>query len=335
MYTQLDSYIGEGVVGGSVMRFDDEGVRTGRLVIRVLRRARGERMPPVEPIDKSFVADWRQLRRWGLSEERLPPGTELVFREPTVWQRYRMIVLLTLGVVSAELLLIGRLLLERRRRKRAQFAAEEQQRRVEETRRQVAHLGRAALVGELAATMSHDLRQPLAAIRINAQAGAKIAARDTGQLDDEEREICRELFDEIVADDVLASNIITRVRALVRREELPQQPVDLNEICRTSARLLRYDALTRRTGINLSLDPALPAVTGDPIQFQQVVLNLVLNALEASVASTNPQVVLSTFARGEEVEVAVSDNGPDYRRMFNNISSSRSSPPSHKAWAWV
>jgi two-component system sensor kinase FixL len=171
-------------------------------------------------------------------------------------------------------------------------------------------MGRAALVGELAATMSHDPRQPLAAIRINAQAGAKIAARDTGQLDDEEREICRELFDEIVADDVLASNIITRVLALVRGEELPQQPVDLNEICRTSARLLRYDALTRNTGINLSLDPALPAVTGDPIQFQQVVLNLVLNALEASVTSTNPQVVLSTFARGEEVEVAVSDNGP-------------------------
>ena len=310
MYTQLGSYLGEGVVGGSVLRFDDEAIRTGRLVVRVLRRRPGERMPPVELIANSFVADWRQLRRWGLSEARLPPGTELVFREPTLWQQYRMVVLLTLGVIGAELLLIGSLLVERRRRKRAQSAAKEQQRRVEETRRQVAHMGRVALVGELAATMSHDLRQPLAAIRINAQAGAKIAARDAGQLDDEEREICRELFDEIVADDVLASNIITRVRALVRREELPQQAVDLNEICRTSARLLRYDALTRHTGINLSLDPALPAVTGDPIQFQQVVLNLILNALEASVASTNPQVVLSTVARGEEVEVAVSDNGP-------------------------
>ena len=194
-------------------------------------------MPPVESIDSQFVADWRQLRRWGLSEERLPPGTELVFREPTLWQRYRMVVLLTLGVVSAELLLIGSLLLERRRRKRAQFVAEEQQRRVGETRRQVAHMGRVALVGELAATMSHELRQPLAAIRANAQTGAKIVMGDMGQFGEEERELCGEIFSAIVADDALASDIITRVRALVRREELPQQPVDLNEICRTSARL--------------------------------------------------------------------------------------------------
>jgi len=310
VYTQLASYVGEGVVGGSVLRFDDEAVRTARLVVRVLRRRPGERMPPVELMANSFVADWRQLRRWGLSERRLPPGTELLFREPTLWQRYRMMVLLTLGVMGAELLLIGALLVERRRRKRAQFLAEEQQRQADETRRQVAHMGRVALVGELAATMSHDLRQPLTAIRMNAEAGAKIVARDTGQLGDEEREICREIFTEIAADDVLASDIITRVRALVRREESPQQPVDLNEICRTAARVLQHDALTRHAEITLALDPHLPTVTGDPIQLQQVVLNLVVNALDASEASTHPQVAVSTAARGEEVEVAVRDNGP-------------------------
>ena len=310
MYVQLGSYVGEGVVGGSVLRFDDEAVRTGRLVVRVLRRRPGERMPPVEPIAKSFVADWRQLQRWGLSEARLPPGTELVFREPTLWQRYRTVVLLTLGVIGAESLLLGSLLAERRRRKRAQLVAEEQQRRADETRRQVAHMGRVALVGELTATMSHELRQPLAAIRMNAEAGAKIVARDTGQFSDDEREVCGEIFSEIVADDVLASDIITRVRALVRREELPQQPVDLNEICRTSARLVQYDALTRHAEITLALDPGLPTVTGDPVQLQQVVLNLIVNALDASAGSTNPQVTISTVARGEDAEVAVRDNGP-------------------------
>jgi signal transduction histidine kinase len=310
MYTQLGSYVDEGVVGGSVLRFDDEGLRTGRLVIRVLRRRAGERMPPVEPIAKSFVADWRQLRRWGLSEKRLPPGTEVVFREPTLWQRHRTVVLVTLGVIIAELLLTGSLLAERRQRKRAQAVAEEQQRRADETRRHVAHMGRVALVGELAATMSHELRQPLAAIRANAETGARLLTRRTGQFGEDERGLCEEIFSEIVADDLLASDIITRVRALVRKEELPQQPVDLNEVCRTSERLVHHDALTRGIDIILSLDPRILPVTGDPIQLQQVVLNLMLNALDACVVSMHPRIVVGTVARGDEVEVSVRDNGP-------------------------
>ena len=310
MYTQLGSYVDEGVVGGSVLRFDDEGLRTGRLVVRVLRRRAGERMPPVEPIAKSFVADWRQLRRWGLSEKRLPPGTEVVFREPTLWERHRAVVLVALGVIIAELLLTGGLLAERRQRKRAQAMAEEQHRRADETRRHVAHMGRVALVGELAATMSHELRQPLAAIRANAETGARLLTRSTGQFGEDERGLCEEIFSEIVADDLLASDIITRVRALVRKEELPQQPVDLNEVCRTSERLVQHDALTRGIDIILSLDPRIPPVTGDPIQLQQVVLNLILNALDACAVSTNPRIVVGTLARGHEVEVSVRDNGP-------------------------
>ncbi|MFL5502154.1 MAG: ATP-binding protein, partial [Gemmatimonadaceae bacterium] len=309
MYTQLWSYISEGVVGGSVVRFDDEGFLTGQLVVRVLRRRPGEPMPPVEPIAKKFVADSRQLRRWGLSEAMLPPNTEVMFREPTLWQRYRTVVLLTLGIIAAELLLIGALLLERRRRRRAQIAAEEEQDRTDETRRQITRDGRVTLVGELSATMSHELRQPLAAILNNAEAGARVVKRNTGQLVADERELCAEIFSAIIADDALASDIISRVRAMVRREELPQQLVDLNEMCRASARVLQYDARNRRAEITLSLDPQLPVVTGDPVQFQQVVLNLISNALDAAAGTPDPHVVVSTVARDEEVEIAVRDNG--------------------------
>jgi signal transduction histidine kinase len=313
IYTQLASYLGEGFLGGSVVRFDDEGVRTARLVGRVLRRRPGDAMPPVEPTAKTFAVDWRQLRRFGLSEALLPPGTELVFQEPTMWQRYRVILVVSVAVISAELFLTISLLLERRRRKHAQFLAEEQLQRAEETRRQVAHMGRVALVGELAATIAHELRQPLAAIRANAETGVKLIALHSQHFGDEDLELCGEIFSSIVADDVLASDIITRVRALVRREELPQRLVDLNETCRTSARLLQYDAHTRHVQITLALDPELPGVTGDPVQFQQVVLNLMMNALEASAVAAHPHVVVTSAARDDAVELEVRDNGPGFQ----------------------
>jgi signal transduction histidine kinase len=237
----------------------------------------------------------------------------VAFRELTPWQRYRAVFLITFAVIGAELILISRLLLERRHRKGAQLAAEEQQRRAEETRRQVAHMGRVALVGELAATIAHELRQPLAAIRANAETGVKLVALHSDHFGDEDVEMCGEIFSAIVADDALASDIITRVRALVRREELPQRRVDLNDICRTAARLLQYDAQTRHAQITLSLEPGLPPVTGDPIQFQQVVLNLTMNALEASAATPNPHVVVLTAARGNDVEIEVRDSGPGFQ----------------------
>jgi len=302
MYAQVYSYVGEGVVGGFVTSFDDEGLRTGQLIVRVLRRS-GDPMPAVEPVANTFVVDARQLRRWGMSDKRLPAGTQLLFQEETPWRRYRVAIFLTLGVIGAELALIGLLLLERRRRQRAQHLAEEAQ-------RQLAHMGRVAVVGELMATIAHELRQPLTAIRANAQSGVKVVARGVGHLGDDDRPVCREIFSDIIADNERASDIITRVHALLRHEELPQRPVDLNEICRTAARLLKLDAVYRQAEIVLSLDPNPPVVTGDPIQLQQVVLNLALNALDAAMSSGRPRVGIGTVARDDEIEIIVHDNGP-------------------------
>jgi len=506
MYTQLGSYVGEGMVGGSVLKFDDEGARTGQLILRVLGRRPNDAMPPVELLDKTFVADWRALRRWELDERRLPAGTEVLFREPSLWARYRMAVLITLAVIALQLTLIALLLVERQRRKRAQLELRERsayeqtiarlttdavrhapeeapqaledalshiaeyagasaatlvqcpetalgapvrlawaapingkhppavasssghsrngsrleiplvadgtrigtlelhrdegggwpatlirrldsageviasamarsravrtvkrgeelnravlasistqiailddngtiirvneawrrvsadspldaardgfvgvsyleecrraeqrgcddarviregieavlqrrvwpfryeyhapepsprwyelfvdrlqlseggaivthfditdrrlaERRADETRRQVAHMGRMALVGELAATISHELRQPLAAIRVNAEAGAHILASTPSDTVE-----AREIFQSIVADDVRAVELIEGVRKLLRNEEVAATVVDLNQVCRDALRLLQHDAVLR------------------------------------------------------------------------------------------
>ena len=325
LYAQLGNYVGEGVVGGFVMRFDEEGMRTGRLIVRVLRRGPGERMPPVEAITNSFVADWRQLARWGLSEKRLPRGTDVLFREPTPWQRYRTVVLLTLGLIAAESLLIGLLLLERRRRKRAQSRVAEQERLADEARRQVAHMGRVALVGELAATISHELRQPLAAIRANAEAGALLMVRASAETSD-----AREIFRSIVADDVRAVQVIDSVRHLLQKDKPVVATIDLNSVCQEAIRLLQHDADLKRTRLELDLASTSPLVVGDPVQLQQVVLNLVLNGLEAASASRKERtVVVSTESHADHVDVRVRDSGSGLssavrRRLFESFFSTKS-----------
>jgi signal transduction histidine kinase len=306
IYVQLREYVGEGVVGGSVIAMADEADRTGRLIVHVLRRRPGDPMPPLEPVIRGFVADWRQLRRWGLSEARLPPGTALLFREQTLWQRYRTVVLLTVGVIGAEFALIGSLLLERRRRKRAQMILEDEQRRAEEARLQVAHLGRAALVGELAATLSHELRQPLAAIRTNAEAGDQLLARASGDPAE-----ARAIFQSIVSDDIRAVHVIESVRKLLRKDQPVVATIDLNQVCQEAASLLHHDAARRKTRLELCLASTAPMVTGDPVQLQQVVLNLMLNGLDAaSMSQTDRYVAVHTESCDGHVELLVHDSGP-------------------------
>jgi signal transduction histidine kinase len=180
------------------------------------------------------------------------------------------------------------------------------ERQAEETRRQVAHMGRMALVGELAATISHELRQPLAAIRVNAEAGAQLLTRTPADTEE-----AREIFRNIVSDDARAVELIEGVRKLLRKEELVATTVDLNEICRDAVRLLEHDAVLRNTRLELSLAADPPMVAGDRVQLQQVVLNLALNGLEAaSVSSTERSVVVRTELATDHADLVVHDSGP-------------------------
>jgi len=179
------------------------------------------------------------------------------------------------------------------------------ERRADETRRQVAHMGRMALVGELAATISHELRQPLAAIRVNAEAGAHILASTPSDTVE-----AREIFQSIVADDVRAVELIEGVRKLLRNEEVAATVVDLNQVCRDALRLLQHDAVLRGVRLELVLASASPLVSGDRVQLQQVVLNLALNGLEAAAAgATDRRVLVATECAADHVELLVHDSG--------------------------
>jgi signal transduction histidine kinase len=299
VYGILRNWLGDGVVGGVVMDFGDDGARTGRMLVQVLDRASSEPLPPSEVARPARLVDWRALQRWGLSEGPLPPGTEVLFRTPTVWERYRTLFLAIAAVVALQSVLIAGLLVERRRRIRAL-------RMVEESKDQLAHIARVATVGELTAAISHELRQPLAAIRAQAEAGAMLLERTPSDVNE-----ARVAFRDIIDDDLRAVEVLDHIRALLSKGESVTASVDLNAICKRAAELLVYDAARRDVRLRLSLEPMLPRVTGDAVQLQQVVLNLVLNAMDAAQASPRPpEVVLGTSARSGEVELFVRDTGP-------------------------
>ncbi|MGA9921830.1 MAG: PAS domain-containing protein, partial [Isosphaeraceae bacterium] len=190
---------------------------------------------------------------------------------------------------------------------------------------ELAHANRISMMGELAATLAHELNQPMTAIMSNAQAATRFLDRSSPDLD-EVREILREIAEE----DARAGEVIRRMRTLVKKERASFQPLDLNEILHEVVWLLRNDAMIRKVGIELQLDPDLPAVGGDRIQLQQVVMNLLLNAFDAigESSSENRTVLVETSQHDAEIQVTVRDSGagitPDtLERLFQPFNTSK------------
>ncbi len=147
---------------------------------------------------------------------------------------------------------------------------------VQRTRQELAHVGRVSTVGELTASLAHELYQPLTAIMTNAQAARRMLAAakpDVAQI--------HLILSDIVNDDRRASDVIERLRDLLRKGELEMVPVDLASTIRDVADLLRGDAVVKQVQVTLDLDGYPVVVLGDRVQLQQVMLNLLHNAMEA------------------------------------------------------
>jgi signal transduction histidine kinase/ABC-type uncharacterized transport system substrate-binding protein len=174
-------------------------------------------------------------------------------------------------------------------------------------RKDLAHAGRVATIGELTASLAHELNQPLTAILSNAQAGQRVL--ETAPVDLEE---VGEIFRDIVEDDKRAGEVIRRLRGLLTKRDPQMMALDLNEALGEVARLVSGDAIVRGVSIRLELADGLPPVLGDRVQLQQVALNLVLNGMEAMRESgTRDRVlVLRTAKAGATtIRVEVRDSG--------------------------
>jgi len=178
---------------------------------------------------------------------------------------------------------------------------------LQDLRAEIAHVSRISTMGELAASLAHELNQPLTAILSNAQAALRFLGREPVDLAE-----VREILQDIVQDNSRAGEVIRRMRALVKKEKLDFASVDLAGLIRDVATLLHSDAILLNVEIIIEAIDDMPSVVGDKVQLQQVVLNLLLNAFDAMKESPQNErkVTILTELYGRMVKVSVRDTGP-------------------------
>jgi len=172
----------------------------------------------------------------------------------------------------------------------------------------LAHLARVTTLGELSCSLAHELTHPLTAILSNAQAAQRFLARDDADLNE-----VREILNDIVTEDQRAGEVIHRLRLLLKKGE-PQKhcdDVDLNEVVGDVLKLMRNNLINQNVTVDTDLAQNLPAVTGDRVQLQQVLLNLVLNACEAiaDCDSSERQLLIASKLENGAVRISVTDRG--------------------------
>jgi PAS domain S-box-containing protein len=175
----------------------------------------------------------------------------------------------------------------------------------EASNRRLEHAQRLAIMGELTAIIAHEVRQPISAILSNADAAAMLLRSENPPLHK-----LRDIIADIRNCDLRAEETITRIRGFMRNRETAMQPLDLNAAVTEAVQLIRTDARRRRTDIRCELTPHLPLVTGDQTHLQHVLLNLLVNALDAmeSTASAR-EIVVTTVLAQDAVRVTVKDRG--------------------------
>jgi signal transduction histidine kinase len=299
VYGPLSTFVGTGAVGGRVPSFEAIGRQAGEIASALLNGTAPAalRLPAVMPVE--LTIDWRQAQRWGINDAQIPADANVLFRAPTFWQAYRNVALAVTAAILLQAVLIAALLLERRRRRKSELTVQGQ-------RSELAHASRLAVAGELTASIAHEINQPLGAILASADAAEMLLESGVDRREDLLRIVTR-----IRRDDLRASEVIQRLRSLLAKHKPKQQPINLNVALSDVSAIL--GGLARRRQVTLDFRPATAAavVQGDAVQIQQVLINLIINAMDAvdGLPEERRRIVVAVDKRGTKFGVTVRDRG--------------------------
>ena len=396
LFGLLEEQLGHGIVGGELFSGAAVGRETGHVAARVLHGEAPGDIPTVVVHPGPPVYDWRELQRWHIGENRLPPGSVIRFRRPSLWRQYRWYVAGALGVMLVETLTIAALLTQRTRRRSAEVSLRESQQFMEVAtaagglglwvrdttsgelrvnprlrslfaltdeqpvhwedifarvhpddraqaelamqrvlreggafefearvrqpgsverwvavkglaaqdargrtirtegvvfditarhdaelaaqrhRNELRHIGRVHVLGQLSSALAHELNQPLGAILSNAEAAELLLQGNHPPWEE-----VRAILADIRKDDQRASDVIHRVRGLLRRHEMELTPLSAGELVEECIALARPDALERNVTVQSVVLPGVSRTRGDRVHLEQVLLNLLVNGMDA------------------------------------------------------
>jgi signal transduction histidine kinase len=297
----IETNLGSGAIGGYLLAAEPMGTAAAQLALRVLEGEDPNSIPVTKLDAVRPVFDWQQLERWGIKSSALPANSDIRFRpDGKHAQKYMQLAAASFAIA----VLVGVVTFafyEHTKRRHAETATRQ---RISE----LAVMSRQATAGEMSAAIAHELNQPLGSILNNTETAELLLnsnAPNTIQL--------RELLQDIRHSDQRATEIIRQLRALMSKQTSNFIRLDLNEIAEEAIGIARIQANAKGVTLHAACSPGDIEVIGDTIQLQQVVINLVFNAIDA--VSARPEVfrnivVSTSLASNKFGEISVSDSGP-------------------------
>ena len=301
IFSYSDAFLGHGIVGGPMIPVSSVGRQAASAGVRILGgEAPGDiNTPPIKAGTPRY--DWRELQRWNISESRLPAESEIYFRSPGMWEQYWPQMTAGLAALLLQAMIISWLILERRRRHFAEAEASSR-------RREVVRLNRVTTANVLSSSIAHELNQPLGAILSNTEAAQmllKASPPDLTQIG--------EILSDIIRDEQRAGEIILGLRNLLNdRKEADLHALDLNDTVPELVKIVTPEIVKREITLRTVLAPEALLVRADPIHMQQVIINLVMNGMDAMEDEPRPRNLTIRTRRNAEndfAEVRVSDSG--------------------------
>jgi signal transduction histidine kinase len=302
VFSESSVFFGRGIVGGPLNSISALSREAASVSVRVLA---GESPANIKTVPIGFSApryDWREMQRWNVSENRLPPGSEVDFRIPGMWEQHRSQVSVGLAVLLLQAAIISWLLFERRGR----FTAEAE---AGNRRREVVRLNRVVTANVLSSSIAHELNQPLAAILSNTEAAQILLKSNPPDLVQ-----IGEILGDIVRDEERASEIIVGLRNLLNnRNETDLKYFDLNDTVHEVVRIVAPEAARRKIALTAECTPDALPVRSDPIHLQQVMINLAMNGMDAmddcDAGPRNLTIRTQQNSESGTAEVTVADSG--------------------------